>query len=590
MGAFPFAQLQRSWAIAPRLPLSELKVAGFTPLQIQLLYNRGIDESRRASFWNADWHATKPWLVDLDKAVTRIQAAIAGDERIVVFGDYDCDGITSCALLTRVLQILGAQVAPFIPTREDDGRGLNGEAIRLLAEQRNTLLITTDCGTANVAEAELASSLGMHVIVTDHHPLHGTPAQVLALLNPQRPDDFSTNKDLSGVGVAFRLAEALAEGTGNSRLAQELPGLLDLVAIGTIADVVPLSAENWALAHTGLAMLNRATRPGIVALAERSSLVTGRISERDVSFSIAPRLNAAGRLGRPQVALELLLTHDLQEARRLAAELDELNSERQRMTEDVLRSAQEQIARLADNALPPALVVQGSDWPLGVLGLVAGRLADQHGRPTFVISSSGTESRGSVRGQSGMNLGQVLADWPGEFKRFGGHRLAAGFTIANGDLENFITYIQQTFTSNAQMKSAADVPSGWLEGDVEHTPIAVDCQFPLSSITEDRYRALRRLAPFGAQFPEPVFLSTDLKILRCWQSGPDGRNLRLVLSDKFSKVNFLWSRQGGLCDSVQASLTELQPVNVVYTLDGYRRRDGSLEIMPRILTIGPVDS
>ncbi len=591
MDTFPFAQLQRSWVVAPRLPDSELSVDGFTPLQIQLLQNRGIDKSRRTGFWNVDWHAAQPRLADLETAATGIQAAIARGEHIVVFGDYDCDGITSCALLTRALQLLGAQVTSFIPTREDDGRGLNRGALQLLAERGNTLLITTDCGTANVEEVELANQLGVQVIVTDHHPLHSTPARVLALLNPQRPDDHSTNKDLAGVGVAFRLAEALAERTGNAALSRELPDLLDLVAIGTIADVVPLSPENWSLVRTGLARLSSAPRPGIAALAALAELADGQLSERDISFSIAPRLNAAGRLGRPQVALELLLTHDLQRARNLAAELGELNSERQRMTEQVLAEATEQITRSASAAaLPPVLVIQGSDWPLGILGLVAGRLAESYLRPTFVISSGDTESRGSARGSSSMDLGKVLADWPGEFKRFGGHAQAAGFTIANGDLENFANYINRAFGSTGGWDGAANVVQGPAAADRERAPIAVDCLLPLSSINEGRYQALRKLAPFGEKFPEPVFLSTNLKVQRCWQSGPDGRNLRLALRDKSSKVNFLWSRQGMLFASVQSSLPRLQAVDVVYTLDGYHRRDGVFEVMPRIITMGPSGS
>ncbi len=342
--AFPFVHLQRPWITAGRLSGSELlQIPGLTPLQVQLLHNRGIDGGECTTFLRADWHADGPPLADLGRAVERIQTAIAGGEHIVVFGDYDCDGITSCALLTRSLRVLGAKVTPFIPTRDDDGRGLNVEAVQRLAGQGVTLLITTDCGTSNVDEALLARRLGMQVIVTDHHPLHGTAAEVLAMLNPQRPDDLTRNKDLAGVGVAFRLAEALAASAGNSELHNRLPTLLDLVAIGTIADVVPLSRENWALAHTGLELLRTSPSPGIAALVERAGLNSPAISERDVSFSLAPRLNAAGRLGSPRAALDLLLTTDPEEARKLALELDELNGERQRLTEDVLREARERV-------------------------------------------------------------------------------------------------------------------------------------------------------------------------------------------------------------------------------------------------------
>src|SRR5215472_16656508 len=395
--AFPFLHLQRPWITAGRLPGSELQVPGLTPLQVQLLHNRGIDGRECSTFLQADWRADGPALADLARAVERIQSAVAEGEHIVVFGDYDCDGITSCALLTRSLRLLGGKVTPYIPTREDDGRGLNVEAVQWLAGQGATLLITTDCGTSNVDEALLAQRLGMQVIVTDHHPLHGTTAGALAMLNPQRPDDTSGSRDLAGVGVAFRLAEALAARAGNSELRNQLATLLDLVAIGTIADVVPLSRENWALAHAGLERLRTSPSPGIAALVERAGLHPPAISERDVSFSLAPRLNAAGRLGSPRVALDLLLTTDPEEARKLALELDGLNGERQRLTEDVLGAAWEQVT--AVSPVPPVLIVRGNDWPLGVLGLVAGRLADDCQRPAFVISSSSGESRGSARGR-----------------------------------------------------------------------------------------------------------------------------------------------------------------------------------------------
>jgi single-stranded-DNA-specific exonuclease len=309
------------------------------------------------------------------------------------------------------------------------------------------------------------------------------------------------------------------------------------------------------------------------------------ISERDVSFSLAPRLNAAGRLGSPRVALDLLLTTDLEEARKLALELDELNGERQRLTEYVLVAAREQVT--AVSPLPPVLIVLGHDWPLGILGLVAGRLADEYQRPTFVVSSNSGESRGSARGRSGVDLGKVLANWPGEFKRFGGHAQAAGFTLATGNLDHFTGYIEEVFAATAAPALASPE---MLVGEGEYPPLAVDCVLPLSSISEDRFRAIRALAPFGGGYTEPVFTSEGVKILRCWQSGPEGRNLRLMLGDGRNRVSFLWSRQGSLLDTVQANLPWLGPVDVVYTLDGYRRRDGSFEVMPRILTMRPAFS
>jgi single-stranded-DNA-specific exonuclease len=324
----------------------------------------------------------------------------------------------------------------------------------------------------------------------------------------------------------------------------------------------------------------------VAALAERTGLHRDLISERDVSYALAPRLNAAGRLGRPRAALDLLLTADEEEARKLARELDELNSERQRITEEVLGEAREQLSRMRrGSSLPAVLIIRGSDWPLGILGLVAGRLADEYQRPTFVISSNGEESRGSARGPKGIDLGKTLAGWPGAFRRFGGHAQAAGFTIASLDLDRFTRDMEQVFVDAATAGRPESVPGQYEADDGEGSPVIVDCLIPLSSVAEDRYWALRALAPFGVGFPEPVFISTGLKIWRCWRSGPEGRNLRLMLGDATARASFLWSRQGELCDSVQAKLSRLGRVDVVYTMDGYRRRDGTFEVMPRILTM-----
>ncbi len=592
----------RPWVVQECLPDAQLHQPGYTRLQVQLLHNRGRAISTFTTPDSADgqrdsWRASGPLLADLPKAVEHIHAAIASGDQITIFGDYDCDGITSCALLTSALQTLGAQVNGYVPTREDDGRGLNAEAVQQLAAQGTRLLITTDCGTANVEEVQLARSLGIGTIITDHHPLHGPAADALALLNPHHPDNPNAYTDIAGVGVAFRLAEALAaaelDGQPDSdarraALREQLPALLDLVAVGTIADVAPLTLENWKLAHAGIARLNTRPRPGLAALARRASLTAGQITERDISFSLAPRLNAAGRLGKPELAMRLLLTTDRQEANGLAAELDELNNNRQRLTDEVLLAARQQLGD-ARQQRDTVLVARGNDWHLGILGLVAGRLCDEYQRPAFVISSNEAtaESRGSARGRNGVNLGETLANW-GKFKRFGGHAQAAGFTIASDDLEAFIAYLRKEFPSvladgDATLEAA-------IAGAATGEPVQVDCELPLSSLDERSYRDIRKLAPFGpvgGEFAEPVFLTKNVRVLRCWQSGVEKRNLRLTLGDDKRRrgVNFLWQRQGDLCAPIQAALPDLPPVEVVYTLDGFQRRDGFWELMPRILAL-----
>ena len=328
------------WRLAAELPLATLNAApGHARLQVQLLHNRGLSGSERIqSFLAADWRATSVDVPAMRRATARLRAAITAGEHIVVFGDHDTDGMTSCAIVLLALRALGAHAEPYIPRRDDDGRGLNMQAVRALAEEGTTLIVTTDCGTMNVEEVALARTLGMDVIVTDHHPPHGPLAEAYAIVNPRVEEDPSFDVDLAGAGVAFRLAQAL--------LADEHPDvltrLLDLVMIGTIGDVVPLSPQNWTLAHAGLQQLNDAPRPGISALLRLAGMVPGDVTERDIGYVIGPRLNAGPRMGEPLTALRLLLAEDDAEADQLAAELDRLNTSRQIQLEAILIEAREQ--------------------------------------------------------------------------------------------------------------------------------------------------------------------------------------------------------------------------------------------------------
>ncbi|MGZ3681394.1 MAG: single-stranded-DNA-specific exonuclease RecJ [Ktedonobacterales bacterium] len=604
---------QRLWQIAEQLPPDVLNgMPGYTPLQVQLLHNRmvrGSDTVR--AFLQADWRASDPPLRDLDRAATRILQAIQRDERIIVFGDYDCDGLTSCALLSIALQALGARSTPFVPIREDDGRGLNHDAIDKLAKDGANLIITTDCGSANVEETEHARSLGIDVIVTDHHPPHGLLPQAHALINPRHPDDLSRNKDLAGVGVAFRLAERLLqEALPRDKATAALTRLLDLVAVGTIGDVVPLSPENWALAHAGLRQLNTAPRAGLLALIRSANQRLGEVTARDISFSIAPRLNAAGRLGEPMLAVKLLMTDDPIEAEATAAKLEALNLKRQAATEAVLIEARRQIGAQRHSVL----IAQGSDWPYGILGLVAGRLSEDHHLPAFVISCANGECRGSARAPQGMDLGSVLAARPEFFRRFGGHAQAVGFTLDAEQVDRFLAYLNAHFAANranqhllpsahaivplasapghAEQQSMSDLSDAPDEG-APRTPdrrLMIDCRLPLRSILQDRAEAIARLAPFGQGFEEPVFICEGVRIVRCWPSGVEGRNLRLVLRESTSHGSVervaLWPRQGSRCEELRRQLSQLPLLDIAYTIQSYRNRyNDTIEVVPRIVAI-----
>jgi single-stranded-DNA-specific exonuclease len=577
-----------SWRLADELPLSALDaIPGCTRLQVQLLHNRGISGRERVeAFLTADWQAARVTVPAMQRAVERLRAAVDGDERIVVFGDHDTDGMTSCAVVLLALRALGASAEPYIPRRDDDGRGLNAQAVRALAEGGASLIVTTDCGTVNVEEVALARSLGMEVVVTDHHPPHGPLAEAYAIVNPRVDEDPSFDVDLSGAGVAFRLAQALL----GDQHADVLTRLLDLVVIGTIADVVPLSPGNWALAHAGLCQLNDVPRSGIRALLRLAGMVAGEVTERDIGFVIAPRLNAGPRMGEPLTALQLLLAEDDREADRLAAELDRLNTERQTQLEAILLEARAQAwEQLSDDSPGKAsaadmLMVVGERWPLGLIGLVAGRLADEFGVAAFAVSRDGDEARGSGRAAEDVNLVAVLAERPELFRRFGGHARAAGFTIATADLGTLAEHLRVRLAEQRALRAEEAGAPPAVAGREE---LLVDCRLPLRRIEPGVYQSIRALAPFGLQFPEPHFVCRDAQIVRCWRSGPGGRNLRLTLRDSSATRIALWSRRGDWYEALQAELATLPHFDVVYTLSAYRPPSGELELIPRIVALTP---
>jgi single-stranded-DNA-specific exonuclease len=615
----------RAWRLAPELPLADLDAAApdVTRLQTQMLANRGvIGAAAVRAFLAADWHATPPALLGLDVAVERLRRAHAQGERVVVYGDFDADGLTSCAVMLLALRRCGIAAEYYVPSRTDEGRGLNDAAVRRLAAQGIALIVTTDCGTANVAEVRLAASLGMDVIVTDHHPPQGEIAPAHAVVNPRRPGCPSREKNLAGVGVAFRVAEALlAEMTDAAVAATALSSFVELVALGTIGDVAPLTSENWTLTHAGLARLNTQPRAGLRALAEVIGLRVGTITERDISFALAPRLNAAGRMGDPMLALRLLVTDDPAEGATLARELQRHNEERQRATDAMMAEARAQVlAQGADapNGGPAVIAAYGEGWPLGIIGLVAGRLAEEFGRPALVASVNGSECRGSIRGPEGTNLVETLAQRAEWLRHFGGHAQAAGFTIARADLQALIEHLRVAVESARGVVSPAavvsrdtviesalapdelaadigdtesptadvDAPAAPLNGPAEGAPeLLVDCRLPLRSVTPETYSALRRLGPFGPGFPPPVFLAPRVRVARCWRSGPEGRNLRVALRDGTSERVALWKGQGALQPMVRA----IAFAEVVYTLDSFPRADGPAELIMRVLALRPIE-
>jgi single-stranded-DNA-specific exonuclease len=562
------------WRELPPLSREELAaVPDLTPLQAQLLHNRGYTtpEAMRA-FLETDWRASGP-LPDLEKAVARLRLAITRGERIVVFGDYDVDGVTSCAVALLALGALGARVEPYVPSRLDEGRGPSRAAIDAICARGADLLLTTDCGVTNADELAYAASCGLEVIVTDHHSPQGPLAPALALVNPRLGPEAAPDWELTGVGVAFRLAEALLA----SKQPQTIAPLLDLVALGTLADVAWLSPVNRALARAGLARMNTHPRPGLLALARRSGLAPGEIGERAIGFQLAPRLNAGSRMGEPALPLELLLAEDMNTASALAARLDVLNVQRQQLTERVLADARAQI----DAAPERLIVVSGEDWPVGLLGLVANRLLDRYGVTAVVVSRTGDLCRASARGPDGVNLVAALGRERARLRYFGGHTRAAGFTVAANDLDAVLATLSASIASGAAGSTTA----------TNSTEIVADCHLPLNRVTWPYYTKIGALTPFGQGYPEPVFVAKGVHLLRSWASGVEGRNLRLLLRDGDLALSVLWAHHGWLTGALRAEPDLI--LDVVYTFDAFRPTGGAeRELLARVVTarLSPADS
>jgi single-stranded-DNA-specific exonuclease len=485
-------------------------------------------------------------LIDMDRALERVQRALTQREHITVYGDYDADGVTSSALLTRALRALKQPEATLdfhIPSRIHDGCGLNLKAIDLLKSRGTSLIITTDCGSSDVEQVAYAQTLGIDVIITDHHhPPEQRPA-AFAMINPWRPDCAYSERYLCGVGIAFKLTQALYR--AYKRPATDELSLLDLVAVGTIADVAPLLGENHTLVRLGLQQLNETQNPGLLALLRKAGLPVhqvhqpGRIRERDIAYALAPRINAAGRMKDASIAFKLLTTDDAAEAAQYVEELEQLNQSRQRQTEELMNHVRAE-AQFRPN--DKVVLVSGDHWPEGIIGLVAGKLSEEINRPVLVLSRGPEFSRGSARSQQGLNIIDALGGCSDILVRYGGHAQAAGFTIANNLVEKLR---ERLLNWNGQprvsivAKSAGETIAAEIADQTgvvmeQETTGAhmVDLVFKrLERVNDHMYRLIRELAPFGAANPEPAFKIEGLRILSSWSSGFDGRNLRLLLGN-----------------------------------------------------------
>jgi len=507
----------QKWHIADPHPeaAARLTAAGYPCLVSAVLASRGIGTAEEAAaFLEHEQRLTySPFLMaDMDKAVARVQQALADHEKIAVFGDYDVDGITATCILVDYLQGRGADVLHYIPRRIEDGYGLSCDAIEGLYRKGARLLITVDCGITGVEEVDFANSLGMDVVITDHHECKETLPRAAAVVDPHRPDCPYPFKHLAGCGVALKLALALG---GPDREEALFSRYCTLAAIGTVADVMQMSGENRTIVSRGLAAIEHSDFIGLHALLKEAGLAGREITSVQIGFVLAPRINAAGRMGAADKAAELLLCTDPAEAERMARDLCALNRERQNVEQTIYSQAEEMIARLPDRDRS-ALVLESSRWHQGVVGIVASRLSEKYSRPSFMIHLNGATGKGSCRSWGGFNLFAALESCKDLLLGFGGHELAAGFTIEEGNIPAF----RERMNDYARSFRGGEAPVSVLDVDVAIT-------HP-SAVTLEELEALSALEPYGSGNARPVFCLLGATLLRTQNVGQN-RHLKLRL-------------------------------------------------------------
>ena len=494
--------------------------SGYAPLAAMVLASRGIGDDRQArAYLDCNAPLLDPFLMtDMDKAAGRVGLAMSRGEKIAVFGDYDVDGITATCLLTDFLRRHGADVVSYIPGRLEEGYGLNPIAIHQLHAEDVKLIVTVDCGITAVNEAELCKQLGIDLVITDHHECKQTLPAAVAVVDPHRCDGGYPHKNLSGVGVAFKLASALC-GSQETVLEE----YADMVCLGTVADVMPLQGENRVFVARGLESLAHTKRPGIAALMAECGCAPETVSASSIGFMLAPRINAAGRLGQIDLAVELFLTDDPDKAAEAARGLCELNRQRQAVESEIYRQA---VSMLPMGKPPEAIVLADESWHQGVVGIVASRIAEEYACPTFLICLDGEHGKASSRSHGGFNLFASLSALSPLLESYGGHELAAGFTISRANIPEF-------------RRQICALAAQYYTDDVPRTVLDVDCAVSPELLTLHNVDALQMLEPCGNGCPKPVLMMKNLTIDRISMVG-GGRHMRLRLCSGHTYLNAIY--------------------------------------------------
>jgi len=487
--------------------------SGLSPLSALVMEARGFETPQQVADFLAREPLHDPFLLkDMDRAVSRLTAALENGETVAVYGDYDVDGITATCLLTHFLRSRGGQVVPYIPNRMEEGYGLNREAVETLAHQGVRVIVTVDCGITAVEEAAYARTLGLDVIITDHHECKETLPAAVAVVDPHRADCTYPFPHLAGVGVALKLALAMTPEEGREEVFR---AYADLANLGTVADVMELSGENRTIVMEGLARLADTDRPGLRALMVQAGVEGQKLTASSIGYTLAPRINAAGRMGQVEIAKDLLLTTNPAQGELLAERLCCLNRERQAIESEIYTKCVERLQREGD--LPRrAIVLSGEDWHQGVVGIVASRLAERYCCPTFMICLQDGKGKGSCRSFGGFNLFKALESAGELLEGFGGHALAAGFTILEARIPAFA----------AAMDRAVEE---WTGGSELSATLDVDVELPGPEwLTLESVEGLDQLEPYGAGNPKPVLALSGCTVYGLSEVG-GGRHLKLRL-------------------------------------------------------------
>lgn len=500
-------------------------------LLAQILINRGItDDEQIDVFLNPkrnNFH--NPFLMnDMEKAVDRIIKAIENKEKTIIYGDYDVDGITSITVLKQFLEERGLETDYYIPNRLDEGYGLNSKAVEAIANKKYTLMITVDCGISGINEVKLANDLNIETIITDHHePLDELPS-AYAIIDAKRKDNTYPFRGLAGVGVVFKLIQAISIKLNLDE--KEYLKYLDIVCIGTISDIVPLVDENRVIAKLGLMLVKQTKNIGLKTLVKETGYKN--IDSGMVSFGIAPRINASGRMGKQEEALRLFLTTDLKEAETITNNLNEYNLERQKIEKNIFEQAISQIEKENISDLN-SIVLAGENWHHGVIGIVASRITEKFFKPTILICIEGKEGKGSGRSIPGFDLHEALVKSAGYLKKYGGHEMAVGLSLDKNQFEGFKKYFEE-IAKEKNVKSIIPV-------------INIDCEITKKDLNKSTIEQMQLLEPYGEKNKPPLIVYKNIKIASI-RTLLEGKHLKISLRDGNEIINAIGFNLGELAD------------------------------------------